>query len=385
MDEKSNANLGKVILFAPKSNSIYIKSNAFKKKKQSRNKNYDCDICAYSTTIISNYKKHLKSKKHLKLIVAQCSPLLAQKNEKTLVKNEPTNQKNEPTNQKNEPTNQKNEPTNQNEPNIYKCDICSIEIKHRSSYSRHMKKHKENYARAEEKIIKLEKKLNAIETTHEKEMLTQELGYCKKIIKTREHYKEKGGMGHHNTINSNNTNNISINVFLNEKCKNAMNLTDFVNQIKVQLEDVMYTHQHGAEKGITNILVKQLEDVPITERPIHCADRSRKKFYVKDDDIWKKTIPSKEEDGEKGPIERCIRNLKSKQHLVMETKWKEENPDHNVNPEKTDEYLDIENKIWKGCAKGESWSDYMKTMEKDIAEWSLPTLKEEMKEELDDK
>ena len=50
-----------------------------------------------------------------------------------------------------------------------------------------------------------------------------------------------------------------------------------------------------------------------------------------------------------------------------------------------DEYLDIENKIWKGCAKGESWSDYMKKMEKDIAEWSLPTLKEEMKEELENK
>ena len=69
----------------------------------------------------------------------------------------------------------------------------------------------------------------------------------------------------------------------------------------------------------------------------------------------------------------------------METEWKEENPDHNINPEKTDEYLDIENKIWKGCAKGESWSDYMKKMEKDIAEWSLPTLKEEMKEELENK
>ena len=88
-------------------------------------------------------------------------------------------------------------------------------------------------------------------------------------------------MGNNNTINSNNTNNISINVFLNEKCKNAMNLTDFVNQIKIQLEDVMYTKVHGPEKGITNILVKQLEDVPITERPIHCADVKRKKILYK--------------------------------------------------------------------------------------------------------
>ena len=292
-----------------------------------------CDVCDYYTSRKSDYKKHLKTIKHLENVLPNVT--------KTLKNSQNSAEK------------------------VYICEYCDKEYKSRKGLWGHKKKCKP--VKEESSGDKIDAKL------------------MEKVIDLMD--KKLGNTyGDHNTINSNNTtNNISINVFLNEKCKNAPNLTDFVNQIKVQLDDVMYTKEHGGEKGITNILVKQLEDIPITERPIHCADRSRKKFYVKDDDIWKKTIPSKEEDGEKGPIERCIRNLKSKQHLVMETKWKEENPDHNVNPEKTDEYLDIENKIWKGCAKGESWSDYMKTMEKDIAEWSLPTLKEEMKEELDDK
>ncbi len=246
-------------------------------------------------------------------------------------------------------------------------------------------KEKEKYEN--EKIEELKKKVESLET----KLLEQKVESLETQLKLKEetiNAYEKQSSGTTNNFDNCYNNNISINLFLNQQCKNAPNLTDFVNQIKVQLEDVMYTKLHGPEKGITNILVKQLEDVPITERPIHCADVKRKKFYVKDDDEWKKTQPSTEMNGisdGKGPIERCIRNLKSKQHLVMETEWKEQNPDHATNPEKKDEYLDIENKIWKGCAKGESWSDYMKKMEKDIAEWSLPTLKEEMKEELENK
>jgi len=323
-------------------------------KKRVRKKIYECELCNYSSKIISNFKKHLNSKKHAKNL-----------NLKTYIKCRPI----------------------ENESDYEVINIEVIENEHNDNEIDDDDKI-DLIKQQEEEIKKLKEKLNVKKIEHENELLNQKLGYCETIIKTHEQYQGSVGMGNNNTINSNNTNNISINVFLNEKCKNAMNLTDFVNQIKVQLEDVMYTKLHGPEKGITNILVKQLEDVPITERPIHCADIKRKKFYIKDDDEWKKTQPSKELNelsDVKGPIERCIRNLKSKQHLVMETEWKKQNPDHDINPEKKDEYLDIENKIWKGCAKGESWSDYMKKMEKDIAEWSLPTLKEEMKEELDDK
>ena len=313
-------------------------------KKLSKNSHeFYCADCDYYTSRKSDYKKHLKTRKHLEMASPNVTDLSP--NSQETLKKVPNSAK-----------------------KVYICEFCDKEYNSRNGLWRHKKKCKP--VKEESSGDKIDAKL------------------MEKVIDLMD--KKLGNTyGDHNTINSNNTtNNISINVFLNEKCKNAPNLTDFVNQIKVQLEDVMYTKEHGSEKGITNILVKQLEDVPITERPIHCADRSRKKFYVKDDDEWKKTQPSKEiteNKGEKGPIERCIRNLKTKQHLVMEEEWKEENPDHEINPQKKDEYLEIESQIWTGCAKGESWSDYMKKMEKDIAEWSLPTLKEEMKQELENK
>ena len=348
-----------------------------------------CEFCDYSTCHRRDYNKHLKTIKHKKKVPK----------------------------------------SGQNEENL--CSGCGKLYKHRSGLSRHKKicllyKEKmlpfcypnvtipmvtkkpdlkkkvkksekvekksekvekksekvENEKYENEKIEELKKKVESLET----KLLEQKVESLETQLKLKEetiNAYEKHGSGTTNNFDNCYNNNISINLFLNQQCKNAPNLTDFVNQIKVQLEDVMYTKLHGPEKGITNILVKQLEDVPITERPIHCADIKRKKFYVKDNHEWRKTQPSKElneNEGTKGPIERCIRNLKSKQHLVMETEWKKQNPDHATNPEKKDEYLDIENKIWKGCAKGESWSDYMKKMEKDIAEWSLPSLKEEMDE-----
>lgn len=89
-------------------------------------------------------------------------------------------------------------------------------------------------------------------------------------------------------IGNNNNNKISINVFLNENCKNAINLKDFVENVKISLEDIMYTKDNGCIKGITNIFNKQLKDMDPIERPIHCSDVKRLQFYVKDDDKWEK-------------------------------------------------------------------------------------------------
>ena len=87
-------------------------------------------------------------------------------------------------------------------------------------------------------------------------------------------------------IGNNNNNTISINFFLNETCKNAMNLTDFIDQLQVSLEDLSYSKDNGFVKGVTNIFAKQLQDLKPTERPIHCSDKKRLQFYVKDDDKW---------------------------------------------------------------------------------------------------
>jgi hypothetical protein len=108
-------------------------------------------------------------------------------------------------------------------------------------------------------------------------------------------------------INSNNNNNsFNINMFLNEKCKNAMNLEDFVEKIKLTLEDLNFTKDNGYAKGISNVFIKNLNDMDITERPIHCSDQKRLQFYVKNDNEW-----TKDKNNEK--IDNTIEKVSRKQ------------------------------------------------------------------------
>ncbi len=97
------------------------------------------------------------------------------------------------------------------------------------------------------------------------------------------------------TINTNNSHNTTTNshnkafnlqFFLNETCKNAMNITDFVDSIKLQLSDFMSMGEVGFIEGISNIIVKNLNSLDETVRPIHCTDQKRETFYVKDANIW---------------------------------------------------------------------------------------------------
>ena len=117
------------------------------------------------------------------------------------------------------------------------------------------------------------------------EQIEMALGFMKNQTKTNEtmmEFVKNGGqgMGHHNTINSNNTN-ITVNMFLTEHCKDAMFLDDFVNNIKVKLNDVL-KGELLEDNAITNVVVQQLEDLDPTKRPIHCTDTKRKKFVVND-------------------------------------------------------------------------------------------------------
>ena len=91
-----------------------------------------------------------------------------------------------------------------------------------------------------------------------------------------------------NTIN----NNININLYLNEHCKNALNIEDVMNKIKISLDDYNFALENGYAKGVTNVLIKNIGDLDDTQRPIHSSDKKRGKFYVKSQGEWKK------EDGE---------------------------------------------------------------------------------------
>ncbi len=135
------------------------------------------------------------------------------------------------------------------------------------------------------------------------------------------------------TINNNNGDNYTINMFLNEKCKNAMNLEDFVEKIKFTLEDLKYTADNGFANGISNIFIKNLNDMDVHERPIHCTDQKRLQFYVKNEDVWKKDDVK---------LNNSIEQVSKKQGSSINN-WTHANPNYLKSEKKCGEYFKIVN------------------------------------------
>jgi hypothetical protein len=132
-----------------------------------------------------------------------------------------------------------------------------------------------------------------------------------------------------NTMTNNNTNShnktFNINMFLNDRCKNAMNIMDFVNSLDVTTKDLERTGQVGFVNGITSIIMDGLRGLDMYTRPIHCTDLKRETVYVKDENTWKKDDPN--ENGEEKPIFRMAVKRVASKNLRQLTQWKLENPE----------------------------------------------------------
>jgi hypothetical protein len=122
------------------------------------------------------------------------------------------------------------------------------------------------------------------------------------------------------TNNQNNNQKFNINVFLNEQCKDAMNFSDFIKGIEVSREDLENNAQLGFVNGISKIILDNLRQLSINERPIHCTDLKREIMYIKDDDKWtKETGPAK--------LNTAILSISQKSTRTL-LDWKKENPDY---------------------------------------------------------
>jgi hypothetical protein len=126
-----------------------------------------------------------------------------------------------------------------------------------------------------------------------------------------------GNMGSNN--NSNNTNNqFNINMFLNEECKDAINMSDFVKSIQVSLDQLQYTTNNGLCKGITRVIMDNMNKLSKYERPLHCSDLKRETIYIKDNDKWEK-------DTNKDKLKKVIEKTSNKNYTAL-TEWTKENP-----------------------------------------------------------
>ena len=230
------------------------------------------------------------------------------------------------------------------------CVNCNFKCSYKRDFERHneTKKHKEIFEKYEKQIKKYNCECGKIYSTrqslfnHKKKCSHQEKITIeddsplneKEIIMTLlqqnnqlqnqiiELCKDKSVTNINNTgahINSHNKT-FNLNVFLNETCKDAMNIMDFVDSLKLQLSDLESVGKLGFVEGISNIIIKNLNEMDVHKRPVHCSDSKREVMYIKDEDKWEK------ENENKNKLRKVIKKVACKNQRLL-PKFKEEHPD----------------------------------------------------------
>jgi hypothetical protein len=194
------------------------------------------------------------------------------------------------------------------------CKNCSKEFSTRSGLWKHKQKCKNN----------INNDTNTNTNNNMINGLTEQLVI--ELIKQNKELLEivKNGTNITNTNITGNTTNshnkaFNLQFFLNETCKDAMNIGDFVDSLKIQLDDLEKVGETGYIQGISNIIVKNLKALDITKRPVHCTDKKRETVYIKDEDKWEK-------DEDKSKMHKLIKRVVSK-NVKMFAKFREAHPD----------------------------------------------------------
>jgi len=259
-----------------------------KKSKKEESKKWVCEVCDFVTSKKSNLIRHLSTTKHL-----------FETNEAEKKKKISTT-----------------------------CMYCNKFLKSRTTLWRHNKECRNpinpinpiNLGNVEKSVIQNKTVQNLLSKLEKKDKEQEKLWTAfneqQKLLKQtiEQNSKILPRMG------NNNNNQISINVILNEKCKNAMNLEDFVEKLQVSIEDLNYTKENGYVKGLSNIMVKHLKNLEPNCRPIHCTDQNNMHFYVKEENTWEKDDKNKK-------VSKSINEIQRKQVLKIKD-WTDSHPNY---------------------------------------------------------
>ena len=158
-----------------------------------------------------------------------------------------------------------------------------------------------------------------------------------------------------NTTNNTTHNNFNLSVFLNEQCKDALNISDFIDSLKITLEDLLFSKTNGISRGITDVLIKGLKELDIYKRPIHCTDIKRDIMYIKDEDKWLK-------DDSNEMMKNTIVKIADKERNALQ-QWAIDNPDWMDTERKQLEYLTMMRSI---CEPIENYNNYEKKILKNL-------------------
>jgi hypothetical protein len=202
--------------------------------------------------------------------------------------------------------------------NLYECHCGNI-YKHRQGLYKHKKKCSMVQAEEMSNTNNNNNNNNNISKVDiDKELLIKMLLKNQDVMeKMMEIMPQIGNNSHNTNTNSHNTNNFNIQMFLNNHCKNAMNLKDFIDTLPITAETYDNTIENGLTKTITTMITNGLSQLDILERPIHCTDATRKTLYVKEEDIWEK-------DTELMKLIMGIKTLARKQRSML-NEWKDVN------------------------------------------------------------
>jgi hypothetical protein len=253
-----------------------------------------CNICDYGTSKKSSYDNHKLSAKHQKGIKNNVLETFGNENMPKLCHSK------------------------------YSCEFCDKDFNNRSGLWKHKQKclTEKNITNKDVNNKGLdEKDLIMMLINDNKDFKQLILDVCKEKDEYKTMMMKVLENGTHNTTTHTNSHNkaFNLNFFLNETCKDAMNITEFVESIKLQLSDLERVGELGYVEGISNIIVKNLKDLDVTQRPVHCTDKKRETMYIKDENTWEK-------DEEQKKMHKLVRKVADKNARML-PKFKEAHPD----------------------------------------------------------
>jgi hypothetical protein len=277
-------------------------------------KYFMCELCDFKCSKKSNYDKHLLTIKHKNSI------LLNKKCTKPI----------------------------KNAADHFCCKLCSKEYKARNSLWYHEKKcnnteafNDENISVVSEEIEEKPEEDSPMSTNMILELLKQNnefkeliIEQNKKILELVNTNSSVTNITNNNTNNTTNNTKFNLQIFLNEKCKDAFNITDFINSIDVGFKDFENFGRIGYVSSINNILIRELKGLDLYKRPIHCSDLKREVIHVKDNDTWVK-------DDDKKHMKRAIKLIEHK-NIKLVPGWLKANPKaDDISTKKHEEYMKI--------------------------------------------
>jgi hypothetical protein len=204
---------------------------------------------------------------------------------------------------------------------ILQCDICGKKYKGRNGLWYHKQKCKEttisnnNY----NDVDNVNNKHDDNDIINDKKLILMLINQNKELMEIVKNGTNNIIYNNNNNVNSHNKT-FNLQVFLNETCKDAMNISDFIESVQLQVSDLENVGKVGYIEGISNIIIKNLQALEVEKRPVHCTDQKREVMYVKEDNVWEK------EDEANKKLRKAIRKIAHK-NICMFKAFREKYPD----------------------------------------------------------